>query len=52
MEECVDTVLPSLGAFHILHPRHNAATVLAMLEGGPSSPFPSLVFLASHSRRA
>ncbi len=38
-------VLPSLGAFHILHPRYNAATVLAMLEEAR----PASVFLASHS---
>lgn len=41
-------LLPSLGAFHILHPRYNAATVLAMLEEAR----PASVFLASHSEEA
>lgn len=38
-------LLPSLGPFHILHPRYNAATVLAILE----AQAPPAVYLASHS---
>ncbi len=38
-------LLPSLGPFHILHPRYNAATVLALLEEAR----PKVVYLASHS---
>ncbi|AFV77007.1 hypothetical protein Theos_2006 [Thermus oshimai JL-2] len=38
-------LLPSLGPFHILHPRYNAATVLAILE----AQAPSALYLASHS---
>ncbi|GGM98779.1 hypothetical protein GCM10007092_10790 [Thermus composti] len=41
-------VLPSLGAFHILHPRYNAATVLAILEEAR----PPAVYLASLSPEA
>lgn len=41
-------LLPSLGPFHILHPRYNAATVLALLEkaGAP------VLYLASHSEES
>lgn len=38
-------LLPSLGPLHILHPRYNAATVLAILEAAN----PPVVYLASHS---
>lgn len=38
-------LLPSLGPLHILHPRYNAATVLAIL--GAANP--PVVYLASHS---
>ncbi len=41
-------LLPSLGAFHILHPRYNAATVLAILEEAR----PPVVYLASLSPEA
>ncbi|WP_243028459.1 tetratricopeptide repeat protein [Thermus albus] len=41
----VRMLLPSLGPFHILHPRYNAATVLALLEEAR----PKVVYLASHS---
>ncbi|GAA6755729.1 hypothetical protein QT17_11755 [Thermus sp. 2.9] len=41
-------LLPSLGPFHILHPRYNAATVLAMLEEAR----PKAIYLASHSEAA
>lgn len=38
-------LLPSLGAFHLLHPRYNAATVLSILERA----HPLVLYLASHS---
>ena len=38
-------LLPSLGPFHILHPRYNAATVLALLEKAR----PPVLYLASLS---
>ncbi|WP_026175098.1 hypothetical protein [Thermus igniterrae] len=38
-------LLPSLGPFHILHPRYNATTVLALLEEAR----PEVLYLASHS---
>lgn len=38
-------LLPSLGPFHILHPRYNAATVLALLD----EVSPPVLYLASHS---
>jgi tetratricopeptide (TPR) repeat protein len=38
-------LLPSLGPFHILHPRYNAATVLALLERAR----PEVLYLASLS---
>ncbi|TBH21192.1 hypothetical protein [Thermus thermamylovorans] len=41
-------LLPSLGPFHILHPRYNAATVLALLEAAR----PLVLYLASHSEEA
>lgn len=41
----VRMLLPSLGPFHILHPRYNAATVLALLEEAS----PRVLYLASHS---
>ncbi|WP_200874493.1 tetratricopeptide repeat protein [Thermus caliditerrae] len=41
-------LLPSLGPFHILHPRYNAATVLALLEKAE----PPVLYLASHSEEA
>ncbi|WP_117238546.1 tetratricopeptide repeat protein [Thermus sediminis] len=41
-------LLPSLGPFHILHPRYNAATVLAILERAR----PPVLYLASLSQEA
>lgn len=41
-------LLPSLGPFHILHPRYNAATVLAILERAR----PEVLYLASLSPEA
>lgn len=38
-------LLPSLGPFHILHPRYNAATVLVLLERAR----PEVLYLASLS---
>lgn len=41
-------LLPSLGPFHILHPRYNAATVLALLDEAR----PPVLYLASLSEEA